>query len=276
MASLGIAAKDDTPSETNARKIWQIFAEHFYLFTGTPSGIWLRHELDTVFGISEELNGESGQRVYDQIQEKLLQTEYLPRPLFDRFNIEVLTTTDGASDTLEHHQTIQNASWNGRVIPCFRPDAVVQINAPGWKHEIESLSNASGIDIQDFKSFLHALENRRKFFKSIGAVSTDQGILTPFTYELTDSEAEAIFQRAPQGEATGDDAKFFTANILLEMARMSIEDGMVMQIHPGSFRNHNQLIFEKFGPDKGCDIPTATEYTRNLPPLLNKYGNDPG
>jgi glucuronate isomerase len=58
------------------------------------------------------------------------------------------------------------------------------------------------------------------------------------------------------------------------MARMSLEDGLVMQIHPGSWRNHNQQIFERFGPDKGCDIPVQTEYTRNLYELLNTFGTD--
>lgn len=275
LESLGIPTRDGSPVETDHRNIWQIFGENYYLFAGTPTGAWLNHEFATVFGIEQKLNGDSASAIYDQIQEKLNSPEYLPRAMFERFNIEVLTTTDAATDTLEHHQAIKNSDWKGNIIPCFRPDAVVNLAAEGWRENIEKLQQASGIEINSYQSFIQAVENRREFFKSMGAVSTDQGVTNPYTHELTNSEAETVFQRALKGKATEQDATQFTAHILMEMARMSIEDGLVMQIHPGSFRNHNQFIFDKFGPDKGCDIPIQTEYTHNLRELLNKYGNDP-
>jgi len=275
LESLGIPTRDGSPVETDHRKIWQIFGDHFYLFAGTPTGAWLNHEFSTVFGIQEKLNGESALRIYDEVQEKLNSPEFLPRSMFERFNVEVLTTTDGAADTLEHHQKIKESGWKGNIIPCFRPDAVVNLTVKGWKQNIHALEQMSGIEINSFKSYIAALENRREFFKSMGAVSTDQGVTSPFTQELSPNEVENIFQRALQNKATEEDAAQFTAHILMEMARMSIEDGLVMQIHPGSFRNHNQFIFEKFGPDKGCDIPIQTEYTDNLYNVLNKYGNDP-
>ncbi len=275
LESLGIPTVDGSPVETDHRKIWQIFGDHYYLFAGTPTGVWLNHEFATVFGIKEKLNGETAMRIYDQIQEKLQTPEFLPRAMFDRFNIEVLTTTDGAADSLEYHQQIRNSGWKGNIIPCFRPDAVINITHPDWKRQIEALECASGVEITDFKSYIHALELRRQFFKSMGAVSTDQGVVSPYTHKLTPQEVEAIFQCALKKRASEADAAQFTAHMLMEMARMSIEDGLVMQIHPGSFRNHNQFIFQKFGPDKGCDIPIQTEYTRNLHELLNQYGNDP-
>lgn len=275
LESLGIPTVDGSPVETDHRKIWQIFGDHYYLFAGTPTGVWLNHEFATVFGIKEKLNGETAMRIYDQILEKLQTPEFLPRAMFDRFNIEVLTTTDGAADSLEYHQQIRNSEWKGNIIPCFRPDAVVNITHPNWKQQIEALECASGVEITNFQRFIHALELRRQFFKSMGAVSTDQGVVSPYTHELSIAEAESIFQRALKGKANETDAAQFTAHMLMEMARMSVEDGLVMQIHPGSFRNHNHFIFQKFGPDKGCDIPIQTEYTRNLHELLNKYGNDP-
>ncbi|MDZ7358019.1 MAG: glucuronate isomerase [candidate division KSB1 bacterium] len=275
LESLGIPTVDGSPVETDHRKIWQIFGDHYYLFAGTPTGVWLNHEFATVFGIKEKLNGETAMQIYDQISEKLQQPEFLPRAMFDRFNIEVLTTTDGAADSLEYHQQIRNSGWKGNIIPCFRPDAVVNITYPNWKQQIEALERASGVEITNFQRFIHALEMRRQFFKSMGAVSTDQGVVSPYTHELSPAEVESIFQRALKGKANETDAAQFTAHMLMEMARMSVEDGLVMQIHPGSFRNHNQFIFQKFGPDKGCDIPIQTEYTRNLHELLNKYGNDP-
>jgi glucuronate isomerase len=274
MESLGIPTFDGTPVESDHRKIWQTFADHYYLFDATPTGAWLGFEFGEVFGIQEKLNSDNGMKIYDQLQEKLQSPEFLPRTLFNKFNIEVLSTTDAAADTLEYHKQIISSDWQGKVIPCFRPDTVVNIDAPGWKSAINELSKASDIEINSYKNFIRAIENRREYFKVLGATSTDQGIINPYTHHLSDNEAESLISHALKGTVTEDDAKLFTANMLMEMARMSIEDGLVMQIHPGSFRNHNDYLFKKFGPDKGCDIPLQTEYTRNLHQLLNKYGND--
>jgi glucuronate isomerase len=261
--------------EADHRKIWQTFADHFYLFRGTPTGVWLNDELSEIFGIEEELTGASAQRIYDQIAEKLATAEFRPRAMFERFNIEVLCTTDAATDPLTQHQAIRASGWAGNIRPTFRPDGVVNLDAPGWCANVEALSAISGIDVHDYATFIQALENRRAFFKSMGATATDHAALTPHTHELSPQAADAIFQRALSGEASADDARQFTGHMLLEMARMSIEDGLVMQLHPGSLRNHNRIIFDRFGLDKGADIPIGTEYTRNLQPLLNKYGNDP-
>lgn len=275
MESLGIPACDGTPVETDHRKVWQIFADHVHLFGGTPTGAWFSHELVEVFGITDKVCSGNAMAVYDQIQEKLRSSAFRPRALFERFGIEVLTTTDGAADTLEYHDVLRRSGWSGRVIPCFRPDAVVNIAAPGWSTELGRLEQATGNEIGSYRDFIAAIESRRAFFKSMGAVSTDQGVLSPYTHALGENEAESIFRKALRGEAGPDDAALFTAHMLMEMARMSIEDGLVMQIHPGSYRNHNTFVFERFGPDKGCDIPVRTDYTHNLHALLNAYGNDP-
>lgn len=257
------------------REIWELFCANFHLFRGTPSGIWLAHELSTVFDIDEKPSAANADRLYDLIAEKLASPEFSPRALFKRFNIEVLSTTDAATDTLDAHQTIRE-TWDGRIIPCFRPDGVVNLDAPGWRQNIDKLGAVSGVAVVDYVSFIRALEQRREFFKLMGASATDHAALTPATADLTPVEAETIFQRALKGQPDPGDPARFTAHMLMEMARMSIEDGLVMQLHPGSLRNHNEIIFQKFGLDKGCDIPLQTEYTRNLLPLLNKFGNDPG
>ncbi|NPV06771.1 MAG: glucuronate isomerase [Anaerolineae bacterium] len=275
LESLGIPRRDGGPTERDHRRAWQVFAEHFYLFRGTPTGMWLAHELKEVFGVQERLTGETAQTVYDHIQDRLNSPEYRPRRLFERFNIEVLSTTDAATSRLEHHQAIRESGWPGRVIPTFRPDAVVNLDAPGWRENVDALSEVSGIAVDGYSSLIQALESRRAYFKSMGAVATDHAALTPYTEELTAREADTIFQRALRGEATAEDATRFTGHMLMESARMSIEDGLVMQLHPGSFRNHNPEVFARFGPDMGADIPVATEFTRNLRPLLSKYGNDP-
>ena len=282
LEDLGVPRRDGggergggAPVETDPCRVWQRFADHYYLFRGTPTGAWLDFELHEVFGISQRLSGDTAARVYNEIAEKLASPEFLPRALFERFNIEVLATTDPASDSLDHHRAIRASGWKGRVIPCFRPDAVFRIAAPEWPAELEALGREHGAPLVDYAEFVRALEDRRTFFKSMGATATDHAVLEPYTTWLSPDEAETVFQRARQGDVTAADERRFTAHLLMEMARLSVRDGLVMQIHAGALRNHNRLVFERFGPDRGADIPIAAEFTRNLRPLLNAYGNDP-
>lgn len=272
---LGIPRRDGAEVEQDHRRIWQLFAENFYLFRGTPTGLWLADELRSVFGVEDKLTGESAQDIYDQIEACLQSPEFRPCRLYEKFNIEVLCTTDAATDPLKHHQAIRASGWNGRILPTFRPDGVVNIDMPGWRKNIEALGQVSGIEVGSYQALVRALENRRAYFKQMGATATDHAATTAYTGELSGQEAETIFRRAWRGEATADDAVRFTGHMLMENARMSLEDGLVMQLHTGSFRNHNQVLFERFGPDTGSDIPIQGEFTRNMHPLLNKYGNDP-
>lgn len=273
---LGIPTRDGTPVEADPRRIWQLFADHCYLFRGTPTGAWLDHELSEVFGVTLRLGGGTAQRIYDEILEKLASAEFRPRALFERFDIEVLTTTDAAADALAQHVAIRKSGWSGRVLPCFRPDALFRIASPRWQEELTALGAAAGKAIGDFGAFLVALEDRRRYFRELGATSTDHAVVAPRTARLAPEAAEALFRRGLRGEASVEDQSSFEAHMLMEMARMSAEDGMVMQIHAGSLRDHNERIAARFGPDMGADIPVATEYTRNLRPLLNEYGNDAG
>jgi glucuronate isomerase len=275
LEALGIPTRDGTPAETDPRVIWQRFADHYHLFRSTPTRAWFDHELHQLFGVGTKLRSDTAQRIYDEIQEKLQSPEFRPRALFERFNIEVLTTTDRASDTLQHHRAIRESGWAGRVVPCFRPDAALRIAAPEWLEEIEALSVQHGSTIADHQDLLRTLEARRAYFQAMGATSTDHAVLEPYTQRLRADEAETLFQRARRGEATPADQRRFEAHMLTEMARMSTEDGLVMQIHAGSFRDHNPYVATRFGPDMGADIPIAAEYTRNLRPLLELYGNDP-
>lgn len=274
LEDLGIPTRDGTAVEADSRNIWQRLADHFYLFAGTPTGVWLNHQLYHVFGVRYKLDRTSAMYIYDQINACLQDPAFRPRALFDRFNIEVLTTTDAASDSLAYHQALQESDWDGTVIPCFRPDAAFRIAQPDWLEEINRLSVVCGYAIDHFATFITALEERRAFFKNMGAVSTDHAVVEPYTERLSERHVEELFSKALEGKATVADQKQFEAHMLMEMARMSIDDGLVMQIHPGSLRNHNTFIHDRFGLDKGADIPVATEFTRNLHALLNAYGND--
>ena len=274
LEDLGIPSRDGTPVETDHRTIWQRFAEHFYLFRGTPSGLWLADALVNRFGVTERLNGGNAQAIYDHLETQLARPEFAPRALFDRFKIAVLATTDAATDTLEHHRKL-HADGLRNVLPTFRPDALMNLEPPTWREQIAALSAVAGIDVGDYASYIRALEQRRAFFKDMGALATDHSTLTPYTTRLSDAAADVIFQRALRGQASADDAAQFAGHMLIEFARMSCEDGLVMQLHLGVVRNHNAAIFARFGADMGADIPVAVEWTRNLRPLLNAYGNDP-
>ena len=273
LESLGIPQVDGK-EQADPREVWRIFAKHYYLFRGTPTRLWLDYTFENQFGLTERLSPENADAYYDLIAQKLGTPEFRPRALFEKFNIEVLATTDSPLDTLEYHQEIRDSGWKGRVVPTFRPDAVIDAEYAGFLDNIAKLGAMSGEDVGSYKGYLNALRNRRAFFKKLGATATDHGHLTARTADLDAGAAEALYQRILSGSSTAAEQELFQAQMLTEMAGMSVEDGLTMQLHPGSVRNHNLKVYEKFGRDKGADMPSPTEYVRNLRPLLNKYGND--
>jgi glucuronate isomerase len=275
LEDLGVPTRDGNPSSRDPRAIWQIFGEHYHLFRGTPTGLWIDYELHELFGIRVKLTGETAQEIYSDIARQLAAPEFRPRALYERFGIEVLSTTDKATDALDHHRALRDSGWDGDVIPTFRPDALMRIASDGWLAAVADLERVSDVSIHTMHDLIRALEKRRAFFKSMGGVATDHGMVEPYTQRLSRNEADRIFQCARTGNASAADERRFQAHMLMEMARMSVEDGLVMQLHAGALRDHNRPLFDRFGPDKGADIPVATEYTRNLRALLNEYGNDP-
>ena len=275
MEDLGVPTLDGTPVETDHRRVWQRFCENFHLFRATPTGLWLRDELVNVFGVTEKPSAQSAQRIYDHLEERLSTPEFSPRALFCSFGVETLCTTDAAEDDLWHHKSLREEGWGDAVRPTFRPDGVTNLSNPAWKRNVDRLSEASGVDVTDYGSFVRALEERRSFFKRVGAVASDHSALSPLVRRLARGEAETIFGRALRGETTEDEATLFTAHMLHEMARMSAEDGLVMQLHAGSLRDHDEGIFARFGPDSGADIPVRADWTRGLKEVLNDFGSHP-
>jgi glucuronate isomerase len=274
LESLGIP-QVDSKERADPREVWRIFAKHYYLFRGTPTRLWLDYTMENQFGLKKRLGPDNAEEYYDIIAKKIDTAEFRPRALFDQFNIEVLSTTDTPLDTLEYHKAIRDSGWKGRVIPAFRPDSVIDAEYTGFIGNIEKLGQITGEDTGTWKGYLNALRNRRTFFKSMGCTSTDHGHLTAMTADLDCATAESLYGRILSGRSDPQEQQTFQAQMLTEMAGMSVEDGLTMQLHPGSVRNHNRQVYEKFGRDKGADMPSPTEYTRNLRPLLNKYGNDP-
>ena len=274
LEELGVAPVGQK-SAADPREAWRLLAQNYHLFRGTPSRIWLDWVFAEVFGIDVRLSGATSDHYYDRITDALAQEDCRPRALFDRFNIEVIATTESPLETLEHHRTIAASDWGGRVITAYRPDPVVDPEFEGFRDNLGKLSDLTGEDCFDWSGYLAAHRQRRAFFKAIGATSTDHGHPTARTADLSGADARALFGRVISAEVSAADAELFRAQMLTEMAGMSIDDGLVMQIHPGSYRNHNPQLFARFGRDKGADIPMPTEYVAALHPLLAKYGNDP-
>jgi glucuronate isomerase len=275
LESLGIA-QIDGGQNADPREVWRIFARHYYLFRGTPSRLWLDYTFENQFGLETRLCVENADAYYDTIAEKLKQSAFLPRALFEQFRIETLATTDAACDDLHWHAQIRESGWKGCVIPTFRPDSVIDAEWGGLQKNIDRLGQITGEDVSSYTGYLNALRIQRALFKRHGATATDHGHATAMTADLSHGEASKLYERMYTGKRQIGDTTLFQAQMLTEMAAMSIEDGLSMQLHPGSMRNHNKLVYEKFGRDRGADIPLQAEYVRALRPLLDKYGNEPG
>lgn len=259
----------------NPRKVWRLFASHYHLFRGTPTRVWLDYAFQELFGLNERLCIGNADEHYDIISDKLNQPDYLPRALYKRFRLEVLATTDSPLDTLEYHQAIRDSGWSARILPTFRPDPVVDPEFTGFAESIAQLGQMTREDTTNWRGYLQALRTARQRFKTMGCTATDHGHPTAQTADLSEHEAAQLFACVLSRNASAAEKENFRAQMLTEMARMSLDDGLVMQIHPGSFRNHNKKIYERYGRDVGADIPRATNYVDALRPLLDQFGNEP-
>lgn len=275
LEALGVHRVDGEPTETDGRKIWRLFAENYYLLRATPSKMWIDHSFEHVFGLNGTFGTDTADAFYDHIADCLSQDAFRPRRLFDRFGIEVLCTTESALDPLDAHKAIQSSSWQGRVITAYRPDNVIDPEFEGFAQNVAVLGDITGEDTGTWLGYLAAHRQRRAVFKFHGATSSDHGHPTARTENMSQTEAAALFEKALKGTCSADEADAFRGHMLTEMARMSLEDGLVMQLHPGSFRNHSTNIKTRFGRDKGFDIPTRTDFVHALRPLLDELGTDP-
>jgi glucuronate isomerase len=277
LEALGVARVDDPGAmpRYDPRAIWRLFAAHYHLFRGTPTRLWLDHAFHTVFGIDERLTAESADRYYDRIGACLREDAFRPRALFERFDIEVIATTESPLDPLLHHRAIRESGWDGRVVTTYRPDPVVDPAFDGFASNVAKLGELTREETATWNGYLAAHRARRGFFRSMGATATDHGHPTAQTADLDPAQCQRLLDRALRGTITADEAESFRAQMLTEMARMSLDDGLVMQIHPGAYRNHNPQVFARFGRDKGADIPMRTDYVHALKALLDGVGNAP-
>ncbi len=272
LEDLGVPRRDGGPVETDPRAIWRRFAAHWHLFRGTPTRLWLDQTFQDLFGLDVRLSADTADETYDAIAACLARDEFRPRALFERFNIAVIATTESPLDDLKWHAMIRASGWTGRVITAYRPDPVVDPDFEGFSANLDRLAEMTGEDTRSWRGYLAAHRVRRAVFKSFGATATDHGHPTAATANLDAADAERLFDRVVSGRGEASDAELFRAQMLTEMARMSLDDGLVLQIHPGSFRNHDAAVFARFGRDKGADIPMPTGYVAALKPLLDAFG----
>jgi glucuronate isomerase len=272
----GLRSRGGGEAAVDDRAVWQVLADNVHLFALTPTGLWLRETLATVFGIEERLDSASAESIYARVEEQLATPECAPRALLDLFRVECLSTTDAAGSSLADHRALAGSEPGLRIRPTFRPDAVVALDAVGWREALSDLEAAADREVGDYTTFVEALIERRAAFKALGATATDHAATSADTTRLADSEAAALFAAALAGEASHAGARRFEAHMLNEFARMSSDDGLVMQLHVGSLRDHNGPLAERFGRDIGADIPVSTDWTHGLRPLLEACGNDPG
>lgn len=273
---MGIPRVDGGETESDSRAIWRRFCEGWKLFRGTPSRYWLEDELVNVFGVHEAPSAENADALYDQVASVVADPDFRPQQLLDRFNIELISTTDGAQCDFAEHDRLAEQGLGARVIPTFRPDQVVYMDRTDFDASIDALSEVTGLDARSYDGYIEALKRQRARFIEHGGLATDHGHLTADTTPMEEPAARALFERRTAGGAvSSDEVDAFAAHMLYRMADMSREDGLVMQIHPGVLRDHATGVFQRHGQDKGFDIPVAAEYTRALRSILDAFGSDP-
>ncbi|HET9059597.1 MAG TPA: glucuronate isomerase [Acidimicrobiales bacterium] len=280
LPELGVAPRSGPVAGEVAgpRDVWRRLCHLWPAFRGTVMRLWLEHELADLFGLDEPLSDANADATYDLITARLAGPDMKPRALYHRFRLEVLATTDSPLDDLAAHRALRaDQSWDGRVVPTFRPDSLTDPAAgPGWSDRVSQLAQVAGVATDTYSGFIAALEARRAEFKSLGATATDHGHPDAEAQDLSEWEAARLFDRIRLGRHDAGDERLFSGHMLMEMARMSAEDGLVMQLHPGIWRSHDVTALARFGPDLGADFPVATGFTASLARLLSRFGSAPG
>ncbi len=274
LRALGVGTQLD---EAGSRAAWQLLCEAWPALAGTAVRTWLEAELAGVFGVTEVPDAQHADALYDAVADRLASEQCRPRQLYGRFDLAVLATTDDPCDTLADHAALAaDPTWSGRVIPTFRPDRYLEPGEPEWPTHIANLAASSQIDCGSYEGYIAALEDRRQFFIAHGATSADHSHDDVGTAPLSQTDAARIYRAALGGTASAPEAVAFRRHMLGEMARMSCDDGLVMTLHPGVFRNHHRSTFRLLGPDTGHDLPRQVTFVEPLRPLLERFGTYPG
>ena len=268
--------RTDGAEVASGRAAWKVLADHYHLFLGTPSRLWIDHSMNWAFGIEEPLAPDNADAYFDLITARLQQDECRPLALLDKARVDYIATTEFALDPLTHHARIGEQGLSSRIATTYRPDDVTDPDHPDFQTNIRSLGDMTGQDIESWSGLIEAHRVRRAFFRQHGASATDHGVPSTRTVDLSTTDKQALLTRLLKGEHNPMDSETFRAQMLTEMAGLSCEDGMVMQIHAGARRNTDPRLMERFGANLGADIPVSVDPVSGLEPLLQRYGNAKG
>jgi glucuronate isomerase len=269
LEDLGVTL-DGSPVETDGRTIWRRFSEHYYLFRGTPTRAWLDYVPESV---------RSFQAAHGEHVRPLLRRDSGTRhaTIFVRAHCMNASTSRSSRRRIARSTILSGISRSviaaGRaVVPAYRPDSV----DPDFEVSRTTSTGSARLPaaIRVAGAVISKLIFRAATISRVLARRRPTGLSTADTANLNVDEARAVRQ-GPVWQGRFCRASVVPRADADRLAKMSVDDGLVMQIHPSSWRNHSPAIFRKFGRDKGFDIPTRTDYVRALKPLLDAVGTDP-
>lgn len=273
--ALGLARKGET-ANVSGLEAWKLFAANYHLFHGTPSKLWIDHAFHWAFGIAEELNADNAEQLYHTITRRLADADLKPLAVLDRAKVEVIATTEFALDPLTHHHVLKAKGLNTRIRTTYRPDDVTDPANRSFVENLLRLGELTGEDVSRWGGMIAAHASRRAFFRDHGATATDHGVPDARTADLALVEKQALLDKALKGTLDSNGKALFRAQMMTEMAALSADDGMVMQLHAGSNRNTDPQLMADYGPNLGADIPTGGEFVHALQPLLSRFGSAKG
>ena len=253
MRAAGIDEKYITGNASNKEKFKRWAAALPYLMRN-PLYHWTHLELARAFGINEILKPETADNIYERCNEILAGPGFSARGLILKFNVETVCTTEDPIDSLEYHSIIKKSGFKVKVLPAWRPDKAVSIEAPGFKSYVEKLSETSGLPVLSYEDLIKALQKRHDFFEQAGCRLSDHGMDTFYAFDYTPEEVDRIFRKALEGKALSleEEGKYKSA-LLLDLAEMDADSGWVQQFHIGPARNNFTKMFKRIGPDSGYD-----------------------
>lgn len=271
MRANGVPEAYCTGDKTDPEK-FRMWAETVPYTLRNPLYHWTHLELQRYFGITDVLNPQSADRIYDTCSAMLNTPEFSTHGLLRKMNVETVCTTDDPVDSLEHHRTIAESGLGVSILPAFRPDNAMAVENPAvYNQYLSRLESASGLSIASYNDLLCALRNRHDFFSENGCTLSDHGLEQIYAEDFTMETISRIFDKIRIGHELEDiERRQFKSSLLLELARWDAEKGWVQQFHLGALRNNNSRLLRRLGPDTGWDSIGDFPQGRSLSTFLDR------
>ncbi len=237
---------------------------------------WTHLELQRYFGISEVLNADSADSIYDQATALLQTKDYSVRGLLEKMNVKLICTTDDPVDDLQYHEQIRNSNWKIKVLPAFRPDKAMNVDdVTTFNNYLTKLEKAADVSISTYNDYLAALKKRHDFFAANYASVSDHGLEEIYAEDYTTTEIAGIFAKIRSGGALSyEENRKFKSAMLVTFAEWDHEKGFVQQYHLGALRNNNSRMLQQLGPDTGWDSIGDFSQAKALAKFLNRLDKE--